>query len=136
MIGMAAVLLSWITSEINESYKDNFVVNNSSFLTTVFGLMMLYSIFINAGDLSVVLLVGSIISLVVLLVGVFLKNNEIVICDRFIDSTTAYQGYAGNIDLNLIHSINNFTTIINIQMVTNELISNLECPKNQLFIPL
>ena len=38
-----------------------------------------------------------------------LKNNEIVICDRFIDSTTAYQGYAGNIDLNLIHSINNFT---------------------------
>jgi dTMP kinase len=38
-----------------------------------------------------------------------LKNNEIVICDRFIDSTTAYQGYAGNIDLNLINSINNFT---------------------------
>ena len=82
MIGMAAVLLSWITSEINESYKDNFVVNNSSFLTTVFGLMMLYSIFINAGDLSVVLLVGSIISLVVLLVGVFLKNNEIVSSSR------------------------------------------------------
>jgi len=38
-----------------------------------------------------------------------LKNNEIVICDRFIDSTTAYQGYAGNIDLNIINSINNFT---------------------------
>ena len=38
-----------------------------------------------------------------------LKNNEIVICDRFIDSTTAYQGYAGNINLNLINSINNFT---------------------------
>jgi len=38
-----------------------------------------------------------------------LKNNEIVICDRFIDSTTAYQGYAGNIDLDLINSINNFT---------------------------
>jgi len=38
-----------------------------------------------------------------------LNNNEIVICDRFIDSTTAYQGYAGNIDLNIINSINNFT---------------------------
>jgi len=38
-----------------------------------------------------------------------LKNNEIVVCDRFMDSTTAYQGYAGNIDLNLINSINNFT---------------------------
>jgi signal peptidase I len=82
MIGMAVVLLSWITSEINESYKDNFVVNNSSFLTTVFGLMMLYSIFINAGDLSIVLLVGSIISLVVLLVGIFLKNNEIISSSR------------------------------------------------------
>jgi signal peptidase I len=82
MIGMAAVLFSWITSEINENCKDNFVVNNSSVLTTVFGLMMLYSIFINAGDLSVVLLVGSIISLVVLLVGVFLKNNEIVSSSR------------------------------------------------------
>ena len=82
MIGMAAVLFSWIASEINENYKDNFVVNNSSVLTTVFGLMMLYSIFINAGDLSVVLLVGSIISLVVLLVGVFLKNNEIVSSSR------------------------------------------------------
>lgn len=82
MIGMAAVLFSWIASEINEDYKDNFVVNNSSVLTTVFGLMMLYSIFINAGDLSVVLLVGSIISLVVLLVGVFLKNNEIVSSSR------------------------------------------------------
>ena len=82
MIGMAAVLFSWITSEINENYKDNFVVNNSSVLTTVFGLMMLYSIFINAGDLSVVLLVGSIISLIVLLVGVFLKNNEIVSSSR------------------------------------------------------
>ena len=82
MIGMAAVLFSWIANEINENYKGNFVVNNSSALTTVFGLMMLYSIFINAGDLSVVLLIGSIISLVVLLVGVFLKNNEIVSSSR------------------------------------------------------
>jgi len=44
--------------------------------------MMLYSIFINAGDLSIVLLVGSIISLLVLLVGLFLKNNEIISSSR------------------------------------------------------
>ena len=79
---MAAVLLSWITSEIKEKFKDNFIVNNSSALTTIFGLMMLYSIFINAGDLSVVLLVGSMISLVVLLVGVIIKNNEIISSSR------------------------------------------------------
>ena len=82
MIGMAAVLVAWIISETKESYKDNFVVNNSSMLSTIFGLMMLYSIFINAGDLSIVLLVGSVISLVVLLAGFFLQNNEIISSSR------------------------------------------------------
>ena len=51
-------------------------------LSTIFGLMMLYSIFINAGDLSIVLLVGSVISLLVLLVGFFLQNNEIISSSR------------------------------------------------------
>ena len=102
MIGMAAVLFSWIASEIKENFKDNFIVNNSSALTTIFGLMMLYSIFINAGDLSVVLLVGSMISLVVLLVGVIIKNNEIISSTRgyfvpiflnFIFRTFIYEPY-------------------------------------------
>jgi signal peptidase I len=82
MIGMAAVLVAWIISETKESYKDNFVANNSSVLSTIFGLMMLYSIFINAGDLSIVLLAGSVISLLVLLAGLFLKNNEIISSSR------------------------------------------------------
>ena len=82
MIGMSVVLISWIISEIKESYKENFVVNNTSTLSTIFGLMMLYSIFINAGDLSIVLLVGSVISLIVLLVGLYLKNNEIISSSR------------------------------------------------------
>ena len=79
---MAVVLASWIMDEINESNYSNFVVNNSSMLTTFFGLMMLYSIFINAGDLGIVLLVGSIISLIVLLIGFVLKNNEIISSSR------------------------------------------------------
>jgi signal peptidase I len=82
IIGMAVVLASWIMDEINESNNSNFIVNNSSTLTTVFGLMMLYSIFINAGDLGIVLLVGSIISLIVLLVGFVLKKNEIISSSR------------------------------------------------------
>ena len=79
---MTAVLVAWIISETKESYKDNYLANNSSVLSTIFGLMMLYSIFINAGDLSIVLLVGSVISLLVFLVGLFLKNNEIISSSR------------------------------------------------------
>jgi dTMP kinase len=36
-----------------------------------------------------------------------LKKNKIVICDRYIDSTIAYQGYAGDINLETIEKINN-----------------------------
>ena len=35
-----------------------------------------------------------------------LKDNKIVICDRFTDSTLAYQGYAGNLDLGLVKEVN------------------------------
>jgi dTMP kinase len=34
-----------------------------------------------------------------------LKNGQWVLCDRFSDSTTAYQGYAQNIDLEAISSL-------------------------------
>ena len=36
--------------------------------------------------------------------------NQIVICDRFIDATVAYQGYRGGIDLELIHQLNRTAT--------------------------
>ena len=35
-----------------------------------------------------------------------LKNHKIVICDRFFDSTLAYQGYAGNLDLDIVKEVN------------------------------
>ncbi len=35
-----------------------------------------------------------------------LENNKIVICDRFYDSTTAYQGYARKLDMQFIRSLN------------------------------
>ena len=39
-----------------------------------------------------------------------LAANQIVICDRFIDATVAYQGYRGGIDLDLIHQLNRVAT--------------------------
>ncbi len=39
-----------------------------------------------------------------------LKKKYIVLCDRYYDSSTAYQGYGGKIDLKIIHSINKIAT--------------------------
>ncbi|MBC8436397.1 MAG: dTMP kinase [Candidatus Omnitrophica bacterium] len=39
-----------------------------------------------------------------------LKNRKIVICDRFLDSTLAYQGYGLGMEINLIKDIGNFVT--------------------------
>jgi dTMP kinase len=37
-----------------------------------------------------------------------LRREAVVICDRFFDSTTAYQGYARGLDMNFINQLNNF----------------------------
>jgi dTMP kinase len=39
-----------------------------------------------------------------------LKRNTIVICDRYVDSTTAYQGYGRQIPLDVIASVNRLAT--------------------------
>ena len=39
-----------------------------------------------------------------------LKKNYIVICDRYYDSSTAYQGYGGNLDLKYVNMINTIAT--------------------------
>ena len=39
-----------------------------------------------------------------------LERGAIVICDRFIDSTLAYQGYGRNFDLKLLQSLNRLAT--------------------------
>ena len=39
-----------------------------------------------------------------------LNKNNVILCDRFIDSTLAYQGYGRKIDLNLIEKFNLFAT--------------------------
>ncbi|MFI5251765.1 MAG: dTMP kinase [Bacteroidota bacterium] len=39
-----------------------------------------------------------------------LREGKVVICDRFFDSTTAYQGYGRGLDLAEIHAINRIST--------------------------
>jgi dTMP kinase len=39
-----------------------------------------------------------------------LLRGEIVVCDRYCDSTTAYQGYGRGVDLNAVRSINKLAT--------------------------
>ena len=39
-----------------------------------------------------------------------LKKKYIVICDRYYDSSTAYQGYGGDLDLKVVNSINKIAT--------------------------
>jgi dTMP kinase len=39
-----------------------------------------------------------------------LKKGKIVLCDRFLDSTVAYQGYGCGVDLKFIYSLGKFAT--------------------------
>ncbi len=39
-----------------------------------------------------------------------LKNGVLVLCDRYIDSTIAYQGYARGLDFNIINELNQIAT--------------------------
>lgn len=39
-----------------------------------------------------------------------LKKNFTVLCDRYFDSSTAYQGYGGKIDLKIINAVNKIAT--------------------------
>ena len=81
---MGACLAVWIKDTLtrNESDNKNFLVENLSYISTSFGLLMLFSIFQNAGDLGIVLLFGSLISLIVLIVGIAVKNQEIISSSR------------------------------------------------------
>jgi signal peptidase I len=81
---MGACLAVWIKDTLNNNESDHksFLVENLSYISTSFGLLMLFSIFQNAGDLGIVLLFGSLISLIVLIVGIAVKNQEIISSSR------------------------------------------------------
>jgi hypothetical protein len=89
---MGACLAVWIKDTLTRNESDNkiFLVENLSYISTSFGLLMLFSIFQNAGDLGIVLLFGSLISLIVLIVGIAVKNQEIISSSRGYFYTSVY----------------------------------------------
>lgn len=54
-----------------------------------------------------------------------LAEDKIVICDRFTDATTAYQGYGRSLDVALIGDLNNLAT----GGITPDLTILLDCPE-------
>ena len=53
-----------------------------------------------------------------------LKSGKIVLCDRFTDSTLAYQGYGRGVDLNMLRDLNQVASF----GVTPDLTLLLDCP--------
>ena len=39
-----------------------------------------------------------------------IEKNKFILCDRFTDSTLAYQGYGSGLNIDLLNSLNNFAT--------------------------
>ena len=77
ILGMAICLVSWIRFTIIDEATEPFVVRFISTLSFISGAALLYSIFVNSGDLGIVLLVGSVIAFIVMVLGFILKNSEI-----------------------------------------------------------
>tara|TARA_Y200000002_G_scaffold146569_1_gene121144 strand:+ start:32 stop:982 length:951 start_codon:yes stop_codon:yes gene_type:complete len=77
ILGMTICLVSWIRFTIIDEATEPFVVRYISTLSFISGAALLYSIFVNSGDLGIVLLVGSAIAFIVMVLGFLLKNSEI-----------------------------------------------------------
>ncbi len=58
-----------------------------------------------------------------------LKEGKIVICDRYVDSTTAYQGYGRGLDLQMVKMVNNAAA----QGVKPDLTVLLDIPAEEAF---
>ena len=79
-IGILTCLVIWVLEAIkmdNTSILDIQTPSQSklSKIGFVFGLLILYSVFINAGDLSIILLLATIVSLVIWITGKFIGNS-------------------------------------------------------------
>mgnify|MGYP001481727337 FL=1 len=82
IVGMLACLLSWIRFSISDQKTEPLLIKYLSTISFISAISLLLSIFYNSGDLGIVLLAGSVIAFVVMILGYFLKNTEIVSTSR------------------------------------------------------
>ena len=80
--GMSVCLISWIRFSTSNQKTEPFFIKYLSTISFISAIALLLSIFYNSGDLGIVLLAGSIISFIVMVLGYFLKNTEIVSTSR------------------------------------------------------
>ena len=74
LFGLFCFIGIWIYQVLHDTLTDQSqqLIYIAGFLSTLVGI---YRIFVNAGDLGIVLLIGSIVCLIILLVGVIQKNS-------------------------------------------------------------
>ena len=77
-IGMTVCLFAWIKFNLASHQTEPFVLKYISFISSISGLAILLSIFYNSGDLGIVLLFGSIVSFFIMVLGYYLKNDELL----------------------------------------------------------
>ena len=82
LIGMTISVITWIRFNLQSSETEPFVIKYLSFISFTSAIALLLSIFYNSGDLGIILLIGSIFSLIVLLLGVYFANDEIINSSR------------------------------------------------------
>ena len=82
IVGMLACLLSWIRFSISDQKTEPLFIKYLSTISFISAISLLLSIFYNSGDLGIVLLAGSVIAFIVMVLGYFLKNTEIVSTSR------------------------------------------------------
>jgi len=82
LLGMTISVITWIQFNLQSSETEPFVIKYLSFISFTSAIALLLSIFYNSGDLGIILLIGSIFSLIVLLLGVYFANDEIINSSR------------------------------------------------------
>ncbi|MBR51442.1 MAG: signal peptidase I [Gammaproteobacteria bacterium] len=80
--GITLCVISWLFFNFSEKSQETFIIKNISFISTISGLSVLVGVFYNAGDLGILLLIGTIISFLIMLMGIFFHNPEVLKTSR------------------------------------------------------
>ena len=80
VLGILACLCLWLLRSLNIILKNHDIKNVENYLSWIgvsLAFLILLMIFVTAGDLGILLLVGSIVSFLLMMVGLIAKNTEI-----------------------------------------------------------